>query len=106
LLGSEAALLSGSLLVSVLNTPLTLSLKWKFAIHFFYVYHIAVHSLLITTIVGVGLLSAVGGDLRSAPPSNGGTFVLAGLFLGVYGLSLWGLALWYRESIQCQREAK
>jgi len=89
----------GIVLVSVLNTPLTLFLKWKFAIHLFYAYHIAVHCLLITTIVG-GLLS---GPVKGEEAM---TYLSNGLFLGIYGLSLCGQASRYRKSIQRQREAR
>ena len=43
----------GILLMSVLNTPLTLLVKWKVASHVFYAYHVAVHCLVIaTTVIG------------------------------------------------------
>jgi hypothetical protein len=86
-------------LMSVLNTPLTLLLKWKAAIHLFYAYHLAVHCLLIMTIVG-GLLIW--------PPAGRDTTTLMsnGLFLGIYALSLWGLASRYQKGIQREKDVR
>jgi hypothetical protein len=85
-------------LISVLNTPLTLFLKGKSAIRLFYAYHIAVQCLLITTMV-VGLLTQ--------PLEGQSTTMLGsrGLFLGIYALSVWGLASQYGRSIQRERDA-
>jgi hypothetical protein len=85
-------------LISVLNTPLTLFLKGKPAIRLFYAYHIAVQCLLIATMV-VGLLTQ---------PLEGQSATMLGsrgLFLGIYVLSVWGLASQYGKNIQREREA-
>jgi hypothetical protein len=93
----------GLVLMSVLNTPLTLLVKWKSAIHVFYAYHLAVHCLLIVTV-----LSGIGDMLsRPSPLDETGAVVSVPLllFLAIYALSLWGLASRYRKSIQRESEA-
>jgi hypothetical protein len=84
--------------ISVLNSPLTLFLKGKPAIRFFYAYHIADQCLLIATMV-VGLLTQ---RLEGQSATSLGS---RGLFLGIYVLSVWGLASQYGKSIQREREA-
>jgi hypothetical protein len=88
----------GLVAMSVLNTPLTLLVRWKAAIHVFYAYHIGVHCFLIATLV-IGLVESI---LRPFPgPSAEGLAILLSV---IYAASLWGPTSRYRASIQRKRD--